>query len=68
VPNVKTARITQDYRGLMMQVTNQPYLQTVDATVGTGVREPYPDGANAIVPYLRMAYTNTGGSLDSSGY
>lgn len=43
-------------------------MQTVDATAGTGVREAYADGSSAIIPYLRMAYTNTGGSLDSQGY
>jgi hypothetical protein len=43
-------------------------LQTVDATQGSGVRETYTDGTSNIIPYLRMAYTNTGGSLDTTGY
>jgi len=51
-----------------MQVNDKPYLQTVDANLATGVREPYDDGPAAIIPYIRMAYSNTGGSLDSGGY
>jgi len=43
-------------------------LQTVDATIGSGVRETYPDSTAAIVPYSRMAFTNTGGSLVEQGY
>jgi len=52
----------------MMQVNEKPYLQTVDAAAGTGVRQTYADGIEAIIPYIRMAYSNTGGSLDSGGY
>lgn len=46
----------------------KPYLQTVDATVGTGAREVYPVGQSSILPNLRMAYTNAGGSLTEQGY
>jgi hypothetical protein len=60
--------MTQDYKGLMMQVNDKPYLQTVDANLATGVREPYSDGAGSIIPYIRMAYSNTGGSIDAGGY
>jgi hypothetical protein len=67
-PNNKNVKMTMDYKGLMMQVNEKPYLQTVDASIGTGVREIYQDGSNAIIPYIRMAYSNTGGSLDAGGY
>jgi hypothetical protein len=33
-----------------------------------GLRESYPDSAAAIIPYLRMAYSNTGGEITSTGY
>jgi len=32
------------------------------------VRESYPDAASSIVPFVRMAYSNTGGSLTEQGY
>jgi hypothetical protein len=51
-----------------MQIVNKPYLQTVDADIGTGVRETYPSGASSIVPYLRYAYSNTGGAITPTGY
>jgi len=60
-PNTKNVRMSQDYKGLMMQVNDKPYLQTVDASLGTGVRETYADGVSAITPYIRMAFSNTGG-------
>lgn len=40
----------------------------MDADAATGVREEYPDTSSSIIPYLRMAYTNTGGSISSTGY
>jgi hypothetical protein len=43
-------------------------LQTVDAIVASGGREEYPDLVSSIVPYMRMAYTNTGGDISSTGY
>jgi hypothetical protein len=43
-------------------------LQTVDASLATGIREPYPDSTSAIIPFLRMAYSNTGGDISSTGY
>jgi len=43
-------------------------LQTVNATLGTGAREAYPEGESSIVPYLRMAYSNTGGSISDTGF
>jgi hypothetical protein len=49
-------------------VTEKPYLQTVDAATPTGVREPYDDAQTSIIPYSRMAWTNTGGELSSTGY
>merc|ERR1712087_1007423 len=33
-----------------------------------GVRETYPADGSSIVPFVRMAYTNTGGSLTEEGY
>lgn len=50
-----------------MQVVPQPFLQTVEVT-GGGVRESYPSDGSSIVPFVRMAYTNTGGNLTEQGY
>jgi hypothetical protein len=40
----------------------------VNAATGTGAREVYPDSASSIIPYMRMAYSNTGGAISSTGY
>lgn len=51
-----------------MQVNDKPYLQTVDANAPTSVRESYDDSVGSIIPYTRIAYSNTGGALDTQGY
>jgi hypothetical protein len=43
-------------------------LQTVNAATGTGAREIYPDTTSAIIPFMRMAYSNTGGDISATGY
>lgn len=43
-------------------------MQTVSASLGTGARETYPEDASSIVPYMRMAYSNTGGSISDTGF
>lgn len=40
----------------------------MDAALQSGVREVYPDNASSIIPYMRMAYSNTGGDISSAGY
>jgi len=51
-----------------MQTTDKPYLQTVDASIASGVRETYDFGNDSIIPFQRMAYSNSGGALDTQGY
>jgi len=65
----RKASIRQSYNGgLLNEVVDKPFLQTVDAGLASGVREEYPFGPESIVPYTRMAYTNTGGEIVRQGY
>lgn len=45
-----------DYRCWLSQTTSQPFLQTVDLSLATGVRETYAEGLANVAPLIRMAF------------
>jgi len=50
-----------NYVSFLSTVVPQPFLQTVDLTLGTGVREEYPTSSENVAPLIRMAFQTTPG-------
>jgi hypothetical protein len=48
-------------------VVPQPFLQTVDLSVGTGIRENYPSGLDNVAPLVRLGFQTAPGIGGTTG-